>query len=157
MLKGHNGPAKFFIGLATVVSAMMMLVFGVWMRIDPASFAEFAQFPNHVHFLHDAGVFQIGIGLMLLCALVWRDVLSIVLVGFFVTNSLHAVNHATDLELGGSPQTWWQLGLVSLLSLAGLVVHRRQVGAARERAKAEARAETRATTPSAAHRTGVRM
>lgn len=28
-----------------------------------------------------------------LCALVWHDVLSIVLVGFFVTNTLHAVNH----------------------------------------------------------------
>ncbi|MEV0698736.1 hypothetical protein AB0I53_12570 [Saccharopolyspora sp. NPDC050389] len=135
MMDGHSRPAKLLIRVATVVSALTVLVFGVWMRIDPASFAEFAQFPNHVHFLHDAGVFQIGIGLVLLAALVWHDVLSIALGGFFVTNTLHAVNHATDLDLGGSPQTWWQLGLVSLLALAGLVAHRRQLTSARRRAE----------------------
>ncbi|ONI81304.1 hypothetical protein ALI144C_22560 [Actinosynnema sp. ALI-1.44] len=133
MMDGYSLSAKVFVRSATVVGAMVMLVFGVWMRIDPAGFAQFAQFPNHVHFLHDAGVFQIGIGLVLLAALVWRDVLSIALSGFFITNTLHAVNHATDLELGGSPQTWWQLGIVSLLALAGLVVHRRQLKVVRTR------------------------
>lgn len=132
-MDGYSLSAKVFVRSATVVGAMVMLVFGVWMRIDPAGFAQFAQFPNHVHFLHDAGVFQIGIGLVLLAALVWRDVLSIALSGFFITNTLHAVNHATDLELGGSPQTWWQLGIVSLLALAGLVVHRRQLKVVRTR------------------------
>ncbi|MET7333507.1 hypothetical protein [Nonomuraea sp. NPDC005650] len=127
MMNGYSRPARIFVQVAVVVGALTMLVFGVWMRIDPAGFAVFARFPNHVHFLHDAGVFQIGIGLMMLSALVWHDVLSIVLVGFFVTNTLHAVNHAADLDLGGSPNNWWQLGLVSLLALAGLVVHRRQL------------------------------
>ncbi|MEU1388052.1 MULTISPECIES: hypothetical protein [unclassified Nonomuraea] len=128
MMNGYSGPARIFVQVAVVVGALTMLVFGVWMRIDPAGFAVFARFPDHVHFLHDAGVFQIGIGLMMLSALVWRDVLSVVLVGFFVANTLHAVNHAADLDLGGSPDNWWQLGLVSLLTLAGLVVHRRQLG-----------------------------
>ncbi|MFD0891205.1 hypothetical protein ACFQ08_42215 [Streptosporangium algeriense] len=127
MMNGYSRQARIFVRAAVVVGALMMLVFGVWMRIDPAGFAVFARFPNHVHFLHDAGVFQIGIGLMMLSALVWHDVLSIVLVGFLVTNTLHAVNHAADLDLGGSPDDWWQLGLVSLLALAGLVVHRRQL------------------------------
>lgn len=132
-MENHSLSAKVLIRVATVVGALMMLVFGVWMRIDPAGFAEYAEFPNHVHFLHDAGVFQIGIGLVMLAALVWHDVLSIALIGFFVTNTLHAVNHATDLDLGGSPETWWQLGIVSLLVLAGLVAHRRQLKAARAR------------------------
>ncbi|MER7079271.1 hypothetical protein [Saccharopolyspora kobensis] len=136
MMDGHSRSAKLLVGSATAVSALTMLVFGAWMRIDPPSFAEFAQFPNHTHFLHDAGVFQIGIGLMMLSALVWRDVLSIALGGFIVTNTLHAINHATDLELGGSPDTWWQLGLVSLLALAGLVAHRRQLKAVRTRESA---------------------
>lgn len=43
-----------------------MLGIGIWCRIDPAGFAEWANWPEHEHFLHDAGVFQIGIGLMMI-------------------------------------------------------------------------------------------
>ncbi|MFI7108477.1 hypothetical protein ACIBK9_19390 [Nonomuraea sp. NPDC050227] len=128
MTNGYSRPARIFVQVAVAVGALTMLGFGVWMRLDPAGFAVFARFPNHVHFLHDAGVFQIGIGLMMLSALVWRDVLSVVLVGFLVANTLHVVNHAADLDLGGNPDNWWQLALLSLLTLAGLVVHRRQLG-----------------------------
>jgi hypothetical protein len=118
---------------ATVIAALSMIVLGAWMRIDPASFARFANFPVHVHFLHDAGVFQIGIGLMMICALFWRDTAAVVLAGFLFTNTFHAVNHVLDRHLGGNDSDWWQLGSLSLLTGAALVVRLRQL--ARESAR----------------------
>ncbi|WP_234793663.1 hypothetical protein [Mycolicibacterium porcinum] len=115
-----------FIQLTVVVASLSMLVTGVWMRIDPASFARWANWPNHVHFLHDAGVFQIGIAVTMLRALWWRDVIAVVLTGFLVANTLHAVNHFLDRD-GGNPANWWQLGALSLLAAAALVVRLRQL------------------------------
>lgn len=115
-----------FIQIVVVLAALSMLVTGVWMRIDPASFAQWANWPNHVHFLHDAGVFQIGIAVTMLFALWWRDVIAVVLTGFLVANTLHAVNHFLDRD-GGNPANWWQLGLLSVLAGAALVVRLRQL------------------------------
>lgn len=109
-----------FIKIAVVAGAAMMLATGVWMRIDPAGFAVWANWPNHVHFLHDAGVFQIGIGVMMLCALWWRDVISVVLAGFLFTNTFHAINHILDRHLGGNDSDWWNLALFSVLSAVAL-------------------------------------
>lgn len=44
-----------FIKVAIVASAAMMLILGVWMRLDPAGFAAWANWPEHEHFLHDLG------------------------------------------------------------------------------------------------------
>lgn len=112
-----------------VLSASTMLGTGCWARLDPESFARFANWPNHVHFLHDAGVFQIGIGLMMLCALFWRDVVAVVLAGFVFTNTFHAVNHALDLPLGGNASDPWTLSAVSAVALAAWVVRIRQLRA----------------------------
>ncbi|WP_188190964.1 hypothetical protein [Nonomuraea sp. SYSU D8015] len=114
-----------FIKITIVVGAATMLVVGVWMRIDPAGFAAWANWPNHVHFLHDAGVFQIGIGLMMLAALWWRDVIAVVLAGYLVTNTLHAINHLLDQHMGGRESDWWVLGLLSVLTAAALAVRLR--------------------------------
>ena len=82
-----------FVQAATVVAALSTLVPGGWMRIDPASFARLANFPVHdEHFLRDAGVFQIGIGLMMLGTLPYRDLSAVVLAGFVFTNTFHAIN-----------------------------------------------------------------
>ncbi|MGR6918825.1 hypothetical protein ACU635_31650 [[Actinomadura] parvosata] len=110
-----------------VLAALTMLGTGCWARLDPASFARFANWPNHVHFLHDAGVFQIGIGLMMLCALRWRDVLAVVLAGFVFTNTFHAANHALDLPLGGNASDPWTLLAVSAVALAAWIVRIRQL------------------------------
>jgi len=115
-----------FIQFTVVVASLSMLVTGVWMRIDPASFAEWANWPNHVHFLHDAGVFQMGIAVTMLFALWWRDVITVVLTGFLVANTLHAVNHFLDRD-GGNPSDWWQLGVFSLLAATALTVRLRQL------------------------------
>ncbi|NUW46084.1 hypothetical protein [Nonomuraea rhodomycinica] len=118
---------------ALVLAAASMLVTGVWARVAPAGFAAWAGWPNHVHFLHDAGVFQIGIGLMLVCALRWRDVVTLVLAGFVFTNTFHAVNHATDLDLGGRASDPWLLLAFSLVGTAGLVARLRVLSARRAR------------------------
>ncbi|WP_280293661.1 hypothetical protein [Nocardia abscessus] len=72
---------KRSVTVVTLVAGASMLGIGIWCRIDPAGFAEWANWPEHEHFLHDAGVFQIGIGLMMIAALAWRDVVSVVLGG----------------------------------------------------------------------------
>ncbi|GAA4922763.1 putative anti-sigma-YlaC factor YlaD [Nonomuraea thailandensis] len=125
-----------FIKITVVVAAATMLVTGVWMRIDPASFAEWANWPNHEHFLHDAGVFQIGIGMMMLCALWWRDVIAVVLAGYVFTNTFHAVNHVLDRHLGGSDDDWWQLGLFSVPAAVALVLRLRVLSRRRELTRA---------------------
>ena len=124
-----------FVQAATVVAALSMLVPGVWMRIDPASFARLANFPVHdEHFLRDAGVFQIGIGLMMLGTLPYRDLSAVVLAGFVFTNTFHAINHALDRHIGGNDSDWWMLALVSVLVGAALVVRLRHLSRADRRA-----------------------
>ena len=111
----------------TVLGAAMMIGIGLWCRLDPAGFAEWANWPNHEHFLHDAGVFQIAIGLMMLTALWSRDVLTVVLVGFGVTNLLHAANHHLDRADGGHGSDTWFLLAFAVLAGVGLVARRRQL------------------------------
>lgn len=109
-----------------VVGAALMIGIGLWCRVDPAGFAEWANWPNHEHFLHDAGVFQIAIGLMMVSALWWRDVLTVVLVGFLFTNLFHALNHYLDSADGGHGSDAWFLLLFAVLAGVGLVVRVRQ-------------------------------
>jgi protein-S-isoprenylcysteine O-methyltransferase Ste14 len=109
-----------------VVGAVMMIGVGLWCRLDPAGFAELANWPAHEHFLHDAGIFQIAIGLMMLSALWWQDVLTVVLVGFLFTNLFHALNHFLDQADGGHGWHAWFLLLVAVLAGVGLVARVRQ-------------------------------
>ncbi|GAA1326353.1 hypothetical protein ACQPZA_21565 [Pseudonocardia xinjiangensis] len=118
------GARRFVAGVVLFV-AVGMFGAGVWCWVDPASFAAFTNWPNHEHFLHDAGVFQMGIGVMLVGALWWRDVIAVVLVGAVFTNALHALNHALDLDMGGRGTDPWFIGAVALLALAALVVRLR--------------------------------
>ncbi|ADD45430.1 hypothetical protein [Stackebrandtia nassauensis] len=104
-----------------VLGSVSILTTGVWCRIDPAGFAEFTNWPEHEHFLHDAGVFQMGIGLMMAAAIWWRDAVAVVLGGFVFTNTFHAYNHYVDMDSGGNPSDWWNLALVSAIVAVGLV------------------------------------
>jgi hypothetical protein len=108
---------------AALVAAFVMLAAGVWCWVAPASFAAFVNWPVHEHFLHDLGAFQLGIGVMLLAALRWRDALAVVLAGATLANALHAINHAMDLDLGGGRGSDpWVIGAVALLGAAGFVL-----------------------------------
>jgi hypothetical protein len=103
-----------------------MLAAGIWAGAAPRSFARFVAFPYHEHFLHDLGAFQIGLGVTLLLALAWRDAAAVALAGFLTTNTLHAVSHAVDLDLGGRASDPYAIGAVSLLAAAALVLRLRQ-------------------------------
>ncbi|GAA3108587.1 hypothetical protein GCM10010464_84340 [Pseudonocardia yunnanensis] len=124
--RGTSVADRLVVGVVVLV-ALGMLAAGIWCWVAPASFAAFTNWPEHEHFLHDAGVFQMGIGVMLLGALWWRDVIIVVLVGAVFTNALHALNHALDLDLGGRGSDPWLLGIVALLALAALVVRIRSL------------------------------
>jgi PPOX class probable F420-dependent enzyme len=117
---------RYVVGV-TLLAAAFALVAGVWALFWPGSFAEAVRFPEHTHFLHDVGAFQIGIGVTLALAVLWRDPLAVVLTGFLVGNTIHAVNHAVDLDLGGRDSDPWLLGLASALVAVALVRRLRQL------------------------------
>jgi hypothetical protein len=114
--------------VVTALAGILTTVAGVWSFSATRSFAEFAGFPQHEHFLHDIGAFQIGIGVLLLLALIWSDALLTVLAGFFVANTLHTVNHITDLHLGGHAWHAWGLGAVSLFVALAFLARFREGG-----------------------------
>jgi PPOX class probable F420-dependent enzyme len=121
-----HGSDRLVVGV-TLLAGAGMLVAGVWALLWPTSFAEAVRFPEHTHFVHDLGAFQIGIGLTLVLAALWRDPLAVVLAGFLVANTIHAFNHAVDLDLGGRESDPWLLGALSVLVAVALARRLRQV------------------------------
>lgn len=119
--------ADRYVTVAVLVAAAVMLGAGAWALVAPASFADFAEFPENQHFVHDAGAFQVGIGLSLVLALIWRDPPVVVLAGFLLSNSIHAVNHAIDLDIGGHDSDPWLLSALSLVTGVALVLRLRQL------------------------------
>lgn len=100
-------------GLDAVVvglSGLFMLTAGAWASVSPRSFAE------------------IGIGVSLLLALVWRDALATALAAFLVATALHAGHHATDLDLGGRGVDAWLLGALAILIAFALRRRLRRLG-----------------------------
>jgi PPOX class probable F420-dependent enzyme len=117
-----------FVLAVTLLAGLFMTAAGLAGLLAPGWFADTAGFPRHPHFVHDAGAFQLGIGVTLLLALIWHDGLALALAGFLVANTTHAVNHAVDLDLGGRPWDAWGLAAVSLLTVVALVVRLGQLG-----------------------------
>jgi PPOX class probable F420-dependent enzyme len=113
------GP-RWLVTVVTVLAGVSAAVVGVWCLVAPASFARRVGFPVHEHFLHDIGAFQLGIGVTLLLALIWGDVLATALAGFLLGNTVHTVNHIVDLDLGGSAAQAWLLGALSVVTAAAL-------------------------------------
>jgi PPOX class probable F420-dependent enzyme len=117
-----------FVRAVTLLAGLFMTAAGVAALLAPSWFADTAGFPRHPHFVHDAGAFQLGIGVTLLLALIWHDGLALALAGFLVANTTHAVNHAVDLDLGGHPWDAWGLAVLSLLTVVALIVRLDQLG-----------------------------
>lgn len=90
--------------VVVVLAAAFFLGFGLWALLDPRSFYdELATFPPYNrHLIHDIGAFQIGIGAVLLLALVVRDAAVVALGGAGIGSAVHGAAHAADIELGGS-------------------------------------------------------
>lgn len=116
------------VAAAAVLCAASMLALGVWAFGWPVSFARFIDYaPYNRHLIHDAGAFQIGIGVGTLVALRWSDSLLVALTGFAVASGLHTVSHALDRDIGGHAADVPELGTLTLVALYGIVVrlHRR--------------------------------
>jgi PPOX class probable F420-dependent enzyme len=117
-----------YVRALTFLVAAGMLATGAWSLFAPRSFADAVHFAYAEHFLHDLGAFQLGIGATLALALIWSDALSLALAGFLVANTIHAINHAIDLHLGGRASDPWLLGAVSVLIAVALAQRLRERG-----------------------------
>jgi hypothetical protein len=63
-----DGPGPRFVLAVTLLAGLFMTTAGVAALLAPSWFADAAGFPRHTHFIHDAGAFQLGIGITLLLA-----------------------------------------------------------------------------------------
>jgi hypothetical protein len=90
--------------IAVIVVGGFMLIFGVWSLLFLRSFDALIDFPPYnEHLLHDAGAFQIGIGVSVLLSLMWSDSIGVAL----VAGTIHSINHALDRHLGGHSSDQW--------------------------------------------------
>jgi uncharacterized membrane protein len=92
--------------LASVVGIFYM-VSGGWAFLFPSGFySVVATFtPYNLHLLHDAGAFQLGLGVALLAAAIAGRGLAPVLLGVLAGSLLHLIAHLMDIRLGGHPAT----------------------------------------------------
>lgn len=97
---------------------------GLWAFAGPRSFYDLiATYPPYnAHFIRDIGAFLLGLGAVLIGALVWRDVVFVVLLGSTVAAGFHSASHLIDRHQGGTGADPWLTGLFALLLLAGLVL-----------------------------------
>lgn len=91
--------------VAAAVVGAMFVGSGLWAVLDPGGFYDGVATwpPYNIHFIHDIGAFQVGIGSALLLALLRSDALFVALGAAALGQSVHAVVHITDAELGGKP------------------------------------------------------
>lgn len=90
------------------VAGLLFTAWGLWAMLAPASFYEAAAVfpPYNQHFLQDIGAFQIGLGAVLLLALVPRLAaagLAVALLGVGIGSTAHLVSHLVGTDLGGAP------------------------------------------------------
>ena len=133
LVEDSRGPANRPIaaGAVVVITALCGLfatAVGVWTLGWPRNFATSVRYGSDEHFIHVAGAFQIGIGVGLLFALIWRDAISTVLLAFLIANSIHAVNQGIDLDTSGRAGDRWLIGAVSVLVAGALFARLRQCG-----------------------------
>lgn len=89
------------------VVGLFYVVTGAWSFLLPANFySAVASFsPYNLHLLHDAGAFQIGLGAVLVTAVLSGKGLVAALSGVLAGSLLHLAAHLLDIRLGGHPLT----------------------------------------------------
>lgn len=109
--------------VAAVIGAFY-LVTGAWAFLAPMSFfsavATFA--PLNIHLLHDAGAFQVGLGLALMVPVALRAPLRVPLIAVLGASVLHVLAHVEDIRLGGHPTTDLPVLTLICVALAGALV-----------------------------------
>jgi uncharacterized membrane protein len=109
------------------IGGISFVGFGIWAFLEPRSFyGSLAAFPPfNKHFVHDIGAFQIGLGLALLIALVNADSLFVALAAVGLGQTMHAVAHWIDRDLGGKPSDPWLMTALAVVLVAGAVIRRK--------------------------------
>jgi uncharacterized membrane protein len=107
-----------------VLGGLFFLVPGIWAFVDPRGFYDgVAEFPPYNrHFIHDIGAFQIGIGVALLAAAIWRDAALVALLGGAAGATMHAIAHIIDHDHGGQDSDPFLFAIIALLLVAGAAV-----------------------------------
>jgi peptidoglycan/LPS O-acetylase OafA/YrhL len=114
--------------VATGIGAVSFLAFGAWALVAPSSFFDqLAPWPPYnEHFIHDIGVFQLGIGVALAAGLSRMRGALAALAGASVAAVLHVVSHVVDYDGGGGrPSDPYVLGIFALLLVAAFLVESR--------------------------------
>jgi hypothetical protein len=112
--------------VALALGAAALLPFGAWAMVAPRSFFDqVATFePYNQHLIQDIGAFQIGLGAVLLLALLWPrlDGVTLALLGVGVGATAHAASHVIGHDLGGNPASDIPLftAVAALLLVAGI-------------------------------------
>lgn len=104
------------------LGAGFFLIFGAWAFLAPHSFFEtVARWePYNEHFLHDAGAFQIGIGVALVLSFTRAGGSVVALSGAASASTAHAVSHVMDAGEGGRTSDPYALGLLAGVLLLAL-------------------------------------
>jgi uncharacterized membrane protein len=117
--------------LAAIVG-VFYTVTGMWSFFVSTNFystvADFA--PYNLHFLHDVGAFQVGLGVVLLAAAAMDRGLVPALIGVLAGSLLHLAAHLLDIRLGGHPTTDLPaLTLIAVVLAVALYLELRHPGA----------------------------
>jgi hypothetical protein len=107
--------------VARVIGAVVgvfYLATGAWAFLAPLNFfSAVATFvPLNVHLLHDAGAFQVGLGLALTVPIALRAPVRASLIAVLGASVLHVLAHVEDIRLGGHPTT--DLPVLTLICVA---------------------------------------
>ena len=104
------------------IGAAFFLITGGWAFFAPQSFFDvLAPWPPYnEHFLHDAGSFQLGLGVGLLVTLFARGALA-GLAGAAAGATVHTISHVIDYGDGGKSTDPWGLGVLAAALVAATV------------------------------------
>lgn len=110
---------RFARGVA-VLGAVFWLGSGVYAFFAPKSFFDnLGTFPPYnEHFIHDVGAFSIGLGAVLVIALLRLPALAAALGGTAVGAVFHELAHIIDSDQGGRDTDPIGLGLIAVLTIA---------------------------------------
>lgn len=115
---------KRFEQIVAIIVGVMLLVAGLWAFVAPAAFFESAATfePYNAHLIRDIGAFQVGLGAVLVLAVVIPDALLAALAGVGAGAVFHLLAHVIDHDLGGDPAVDIPtFGLVAVLLIAAAV------------------------------------
>ena len=105
---------------ASAIGAAFFLITGGWAFFAPRSFFDVVAPwpPYNAHFLHDAGSFQLGLGVALLMTLFARRGALAGLAGAATGAAAHAISHVIDYGDGGRTTDPFGLGILAILLVA---------------------------------------